>query len=145
MNFLIREAMHSDYTAIAGLLHNELGYTKLNYERLCERLDRITAMEYYTTAVAELDGAVVGFIGLRRGLAYNLDDEFIQVMVLAVSAKFQNQGVGRRLLQWSEEYARRMDIHVFVVNSGLSRLDAHRFYEQNGYRKASFTFKKSIG
>lgn len=144
MDVLIRLAETRDYPAIAGLLHKELGYPKLDKALLYQRMDRMAADEDFTTAVAEKDGTVVGFMGLNRRLSYNYDGEVIQIIALAVSESCQGQGIGGRLLRWAEDYARQLGIFDFIVSSGFQRLDAHRFYEGNGYRKTSYTFKKHV-
>lgn len=144
MDILIREVETRDYPAIAGLLHKELGYPKLDEGLLYQRMDRMAAEERFTTAVAEKNGTVVGFVSLERRLSYNYTGEVVQLIAFAVSEACQRQGIGGQLLRWVEDYARQFGIYDFTVSSGFHRPDAHGFYESHGYRKTSYSFKKHV-
>lgn len=97
----------------------------------------------YAAIVAENNNTVVGFLGLRRGIAYNFDGEYIQIIALAVSERMQGQGIGSHLLTWAEAYGRENGVVKFTLNSNMHRTDAHQFYERNGYQKSSFAFYKN--
>lgn len=140
----IREAFREDYPSIFQLIQRELGYETLDYQKLCTRLDSMCADNSYLTIVAEAEGFVVGFLGLRRGIAYNLEDEYIQITALAVSVNFQKRGIGKQLMAWAETYGRQNAIHKLTLNSSMHRSTAHTFYEEYGYKKSSYAFYKEI-
>lgn len=142
MQIIIREVREDDYLSIGNLIKNELGYNDLNFVRLFDRLQIMKSDDKYMTVIAEYESKVVGFIGFYRGIAYNFDGEFIQIIALAVSYEHQNKGIGSKLLKWVEDYAIKHGIRSFGVNSGLQRTDAHAFYEHNGYLKKSYGFIK---
>lgn len=142
MTIAIREAATADYPAIYDLIQNELGYQDLDQAKFFQRMERIAEDVNYVTIAAELDGSIVGFLGLRRGIAYNLDGEYIQIIALAVSKQKQGHGIGTRLLAWAEAYGRKNGAVKFTLNSNMRRTDAHQFYERNGYQKSSFAFYK---
>ena len=144
MTVTIREAATSDFPSIFELIQNELGYQDLDYERFCRRMAQMKADICYLTIVAETTDAVVGFLGFRRGIAYNFDGEYIQITALAVSKHMQNQGIGGHLLAWVEAYGRENNIHKLTLNSNIHRTAAHTFYEGNGYQKSSYAFYKTI-
>jgi len=144
MKLSIREAMSGDYKPIHGMIENELGYRLLNFEKLCARLDRMKKDDRHLTIVAEADGRTVGFIGIYRGLAYNYEGEYIQVLALAVTKEMQRKGIGALLTRWAEDYAVANDIHTIVLTSRLQREDAHAFYESKGYIKRSYGFYKEL-
>jgi len=102
------------------------------------------ASDNYLTIVAESDCNIIGFLGFFKGIAYNYEDEYIQIIALAVSKEHQNKGIGSKLLRWVEEYAINHSIRSIGVNSGLKRTDAHKFYEHNGYLIYSYGFAKDI-
>lgn len=144
MTVTIREADASDYSAIFELIRNELGYRDLDYTRFLQRMVRMEANADYVTIVAETGGSVVGFLGFRRGIAYNYNGTYIQITALAVSEHMQNQGIGKQLLAWTAAYCRANDIHKLTLNSNMRRTAAHAFYEGNGYQKTSYAFYKDI-
>jgi len=140
----IREARPEDYLPIFELIKNELGYPQVDYDKLCTRLENIRSDARHLTAIAEADGQVAGFIGIYVGIAYNYDREFIQISALAVRKELQNRGIGSRLLQWAEEYAAKNDYQILKLTSRLHRVEAHAFYDRNGYEKKSYGFSKEI-
>jgi len=144
MQIDIRLADSGDDAPICELIKNELGYQQLDADKLCARLRRMEADDRHATAVAVVDGQVAGFIGLYRGIAYNCDGEYIQILALAVSERYRRKGVGSRLLRWAETYAAERGINSFGVNSGVHRAGAHIFYERSGYVKKSYGFGKDI-
>ena len=144
MQLTIREAVSDDYSAIHSLIVNELGYPQTDYNKLCARLDLMNADPDLLTAVAVVEGKVAGFVGLCRGIAYNVDGEYMQVTALAVLKELQNKGIGSRLIKWAENFASNNGIHNIVLTSRFHRTEAHAFYESNGYVKKSFGFKKDL-
>lgn len=143
MQYIIRNINASDYPAVAALVQNELGYSDLHEERFFERLRYMEANEDHTTFVAVQADQVVGFIGLVKGVAYELDGSYLRIIALAVSRRCQSRGIGSALLKHTEAYAASCGISSFAVNSGLQRLSAHAFYEKNGFVKKSFGFSKT--
>ena len=136
--------MPDDYGAIHSLIANELGYEQTDFGKLCIRLGKMDADPALLTVVAVAEGKVVGFIGLCRGLAYNIDEEYMQVSALAVPTELQNKGIGTKLLKWAEDYAENNGVRNIVLTSRLHRTDAHAFYERNGYSIKSYGFKKDL-
>jgi len=144
MQLSIREAQVNDYVSISKLIKNELGYEDLNSDKLFNRLEQMKSNKNYLTVVAEHEREVVGFIGIFKGIAYNYDGEYIQIIALAVSMEHQSEGIGSKLLQWIEDYAIAQGIRSLGVNCGLHRTKSHAFYEHNGYVKKSYSFAKDI-
>jgi len=140
----IREARTTDYPAIGKLIRNELGYQQLDIEKLYARLDIMKSDKNHITIVGEEDGKVVGFTGILRCIAYNVDGECIQIIAMAVQKEHQNKGIGSKLLGWVAAYAAQNDIQRIALNSRLQRTDAHAFYEKNGYQKKSYGFYKDV-
>ena len=144
MEILVRTLERDDYKAICDLITIELGYDNLNIENTFKRLDAIQNHEDYQTFVAVHNTKVVGFIGLYKGIAFNIDGEDLQIIALAVNKEYQNKGVGAQLLVKAEQYAQDKNIVLLCLNSGLHREKAHTFYEHRGYAKKSYSFKKLL-
>jgi len=144
MQLTLREAVPDDYRAIHSLIANELGYNQTDFSKLCARLDLMNADNNLLTIVAVVEEKVVGFVGLCKGIAYNIDGEYMQVSALAVEKALQNKGIGSRLMKWAESYASNNGIENIVLTSRLHRTGAHAFYERNGYVIKSYGFKKDL-
>ena len=74
----------------------------------------------------------------RARFYYNLEN-------LVVDEKYRNQGYGKCLLQYAEEYVRSDDGRYINLTSAVKRKQAHEFYYKNGYpRNYTVGFKKNI-
>ena len=140
----VSEAGQEDYTSIHALIKKELGYPHVEYEKLRNRLDIMKSDARHSTIVAKLDGRVAGFIGMVKGVAYNIDGEILQITALAVLEEMQNKGIGAKLLESAEEFAISNNIQIITLTSRLHRAKSHSFYEGRGYEKKSFGFRKEL-
>lgn len=146
INTIIRTMEAFDYNAIYNLLSDELGYRDLNKEDSFTRFDKIRNHKSYETFVAVYENRVIGFIGIFKGLAFNVDGkgEYLQVIALAVNSEFQNRGIGSKLLNAVDKYAKSNNIDTISVNSGFHRKKTHTFYEKHGFIKKSYSFIKYL-
>jgi len=144
MRIDIREAKQGDYLAIGELIKNELAYEKVDLEKLYTRLSKMKIDDMHITVVADMGGEIAGFIGAHRGLAYNIETEYIQILAMAVKKDLQNRGIGSQLIKWVEDYAAANNAERIVLTSRLHRVEAHAFYEGNGFIKKSYGFMKEF-
>ena len=144
MNIEIREAHENDYGQICSLINNELGYPDVDFCDLTVRMRKMNQDKNYRTFVALLDDKIIGFIGTVQIIAFENKSDYMRITAFAVSNNYQNKGIGTSLLKHVENFAVSNGITSFYLNSGFKRLDAHAFYEHNGYEKKSFGFKKDI-
>ena len=135
----IRPAASSDAAGLAALV-TALGYPTVP-SQMAARIDSILADDDYATLIAEDEGAAIGFIGIRRGLAYEADEPYAQIMALAVAESHRRHGIGGALLRAAETSLEEAGIGLAVVTTGNQRSDAHRFYEANGY---TFTGRRYV-
>jgi GNAT superfamily N-acetyltransferase len=81
--------------------------------------------------------AVAGY-RLGENLAWG---RFLYVDDLVTDAQWRGQGCGGRLMAWLIEQAREAGCDEVHLDSGLERLEAHRFYEGHGLEQASLHFR----
>lgn len=139
---MIYKLQKQHYNAVYELTVDELGYDELDKDIFYKCLDQMDKHADYDTYVMELEQIVVGYIGICRELAYNYEHYVIQITALSIREACQHKGVGTALIHYVEELANIENVSVLLVNSGLHRLSAHSFYEQNGFIKKGFVFKK---
>jgi GNAT superfamily N-acetyltransferase len=72
----------------------------------------IRSLPRLTTFVARLEGAVVGFVALEQQFPESAENH-----VLAVHPEHHRQGVGRALLDHSEQWLRARGVHMFHVKT----------------------------
>jgi ribosomal protein S18 acetylase RimI-like enzyme len=138
----IRHATIADSEGIAQLV-TDLGY-QTSPGQMCTRLEAILHDEDYNTLVAWEDERIVGFIGTRLGPLYESDDQYGQIMALAVAMDHRRRGVGRTLMQSAESILVERGARVLVVTSGNHRADAHAFYEMHGYTFSGRRYTKPL-
>lgn len=140
---IYRKYESQDISAIRDLLENDLGYNcELN--KLNTRINEMLKRGNYQIFVACDGDKVVGYIGCVSYLAFELENEGMKVIALAVSKEYRRKGIGTKLLKTAEQWTKENNIEVVLLNSGLPREDAHAFYESQGYFKKSYGFIKRI-
>ena len=94
--------------------------------------------------VAELDNHVIGWIEIS--IQHRLQSApYALIGGLVVKEGFRNQKVGLKLCERAEAWGWETGVAFVRVTSRSTRLDAHRFYENNRYRltKVSHIFEKT--
>lgn len=61
-----------------------------------------------------------------------------------VRSDLRSQGIGAKLLETAEAFAREIGCYRMQLTSRNVREDAHRFYRANGYEQVSQGFKKLL-
>lgn len=129
----LRRARLRDAEPLAALC-SQLGYPS-SPEEARRRLQRLGQHPDHAVYVAEDEGGTaIGWIHifLRPLLEEDLAAE---IGGLVVDEAHRGLGIGHRLLERAERWARRHGCHTVVVRSNIIRLEAHRFYEKCGYRE----------
>ena len=142
MTLLIREATGDDFDSLHHLNSDSLGY---DYPKgkTRDRLDRILQDEKAKVLVAEMNGAIVGYIhAVEYGCTYA--DALVNLLAIAVDERFRRKGVARALLSAIENWAKESGATGIRLSSGMNRATAHKFYESCGYlcRKEQKNYKK---
>jgi predicted N-acetyltransferase YhbS len=138
----IRRATPADATTVARLVA-ELGYAT-SAGQMYARLEAVDRDDDYDTLVACDGEAVVGFIGLRRGLLYESDDRYAQIMAMVVAETHRQRGVGGQLIRAAEARLADRGVRILVVTTGNQRDRAHKFYETNGYTFTGRRYMKRL-
>lgn len=144
MNMEIREIEKRDYDAVLALWNNELNNAAINAEMLTAFYDHVSGDPAYKTFVAVIDGQTVGFVTTVQVAAVGMPVGYLKINGLAVQTAHQRAGVGTRLLEYTEQYARGKKLSAIILNSGMQRTAAHAFYQKNHYDRDSYCFDKSL-
>lgn len=91
-----------------------------------------------------VENEIVSLAGLSwRINFYNKRHIFIYDLVTDVSQR--SFGYGEKLLQYIHDWANENGAEYVALESGLQRIDAHRFYEDKlNYDKWCYSFRKSL-
>lgn len=97
----------------------------------------------YRLAYIEEGGRPVAVAGFRVGL--NLAwGRFLYVDDLVTDEAHRSQGYGAAMLRWLFAQAKALGCQQVHLDSGVQRKDAHRFYQREGMRLASYHFSVVI-
>ncbi|MBI3749879.1 MAG: GNAT family N-acetyltransferase [Chloroflexi bacterium] len=128
-----RPAGAADAPAIAALFTDE-GYPA-GPSDIKGRLARFGAPTS-RVVIAELDGAILGFIAVVALPRFEHDDWILRIMALVVDAGARERGVGRALMAEAERIGREVGATFVEVTAGHHRPEARHLYESLGYDSA---------
>ena len=138
----IRAARAADTPALAKLILN-LGYPS-TADELPPRLMLVEG-QGDTVLVAEDDaGQVVGFSALHLMRLFHQRKPLGYITAFVTDPAAQRTGVGRRLLEASEVWARGRGCYRLTVTSAEQRAGAHDFYAAGGYPLTGRRFGKDL-
>lgn len=139
LNF--REARIEDLEPIIALLYEDaLGQKRESLSSplqasYFEAFSKICSTPNSELFVAELDQKVIGVFQMTY--LYHLTFQGSQVALLEsvhIKKEQQGKGYGKQMIQWAIEKAKSRGCHRIQLMSDKSRMGAHRFYEQLGFR-----------
>ncbi|HEL1662176.1 TPA: GNAT family N-acetyltransferase [Streptococcus suis] len=130
---MIRSIEYADLSAIREINAQALGYD-VPLEQTEIQFERCSETNGHTILVFEDDetGQVSGYIHAQVYESL-YSDTGLNILGLAVLPSNQGQGIGASLLKAVEQIAQKEGYHFIRLNSAESRLQAHLFYEKNGY------------
>ena len=140
----VRRATVRDAERMAPLA-GQLGYPSTPAQ-IAARLEDVLALPEHTVWVAESgDGALAGFADIFMMRTVESDVR-VEIAGLVVDQAYRGKGVGRRLMEQAEQWAREKGCPAVTLRSNVIREDAHRFYETLGYQviKTQKSFRKML-
>ncbi|MEP6897861.1 MAG: GNAT family N-acetyltransferase [Rhodanobacter sp.] len=143
MDGQLRAARLGDAAEIARLA-DELGYPVASSE-MAERLLRILPLPVHHVCVVDGGRTLLGWIAVEQRMTLESGERF-EIVGLVVSASARQGGVGRRLVEEAERWARAAGAGMISVRSNITRDASHPFYERLGYvrRKTQHAYNKLL-
>ncbi len=116
----------------------------LNYDKFQEiyKLKLTDENSYYVVAIENKQ--IVGILTAELQMKLHRVKKQIFIEDLIVDENFRNRGIGKELLQNAINYADDKACDVVELTSYIDNEKAHKFYENNGFIKHSYKFKKYI-
>jgi len=140
----IRAPQPKDYARMAELAA-QLGYAS-EAGQIAKRVSCMESSRDHAAFVAELPGGeIAGWIGTFVYRCLEADAR-AEISGLVVDGTLRSQGIGRRLLDRAERWARENGCAAIGLRSNVIRDRAHAFYERLGYRhiKTQKSFRKDL-
>lgn len=147
-NVIIRESMGKDIPVVLGLLY-ELGRPKPQKDSEIEQFRKL--VKQYTEdidkkiLIAELDGIeIIGMVSIVFLPRLNRTSRELYIPELIVREKFQNQGIGKKLINSCVSIAKEKKCHRIRLESGNQRKESHKFYKKLGFEQSGLSFTKNL-
>ena len=139
---MIREAEIEDAKSIQQINLSALGY-KFDIESTTSQLISVLNSRSGKIFVAVVESDVVGYIHANDYIC-TYASSVKDIIGLAVLSEYQKLGIGRKLLEKLEEWAKADGSDGVRLVSGIDRQDSHEFYLRCGYesRKDQKNFLK---
>lgn len=131
MKILIRECIKDDAQSIYLLNKYEMGYDYPVDKQIKKIIDVIDS-EKDKIYVAVKDDKIVGYIHVNDYDVIYMD-HLKNIMGIAVDSHYRKLGIGKKLLQQAEKWAKDTGASGVRLVSGESRTGAHEFYRHCGY------------
>jgi len=140
---LFRPARPEDAAELVGLVE-ELGYPS-SPTHVAERLRRVLEREDQVVLVAADGARILGFVHALEFLTL-ASDPCALISALVVDRVARRRGVGRRLVDGAEAWARERGLSSMRLRSRVTRVEAHAFYRRLGYEpvKQQLQFRKAL-
>lgn len=101
-------------------------------------------IENYKLFATKEDEEIRGLIGIQPMLTLYYG-RYIWICDLIVKEEYRYHGYGEMLMKYVENYANSNNYEKIALSSGITRIDAHKFYENKiNMTKVSYVFKKDI-
>ena len=98
--------------------------------------------EHYRYLLATIGNTPIGYISCHGQILLHHNGLVYEIQEMYVMPEYRNKGVGKLLLDALIAVISKDDYVLLEVCSSFKRVDAHRFYEANGFEKATYKFKK---
>jgi GNAT superfamily N-acetyltransferase len=138
----IRRATEADLPTVLDI---QAELTPSTLERAVPTFRTISTYPDYGVYVAVDDGAIAGTFALL--IVDNLGHHCAPFAVLenvVVRTPSRRRGIGRHMLTFAADHARSRACYKLILGSNLKLTDAHRFYEQLGYRRQGHVFQLDL-
>lgn len=132
---MIREIDISDAKEIQKICKTALGYD-VDISTVRNQINKLSCdNKNHILAVYEDENTkkVIGFIHAQVYESV-YSDTGLNILGLAVDPDFRGNGVGKKLIGYIEKYAMDNGISFIRLNSADHRVEAHKFYENIGYK-----------
>lgn len=140
MDITIRLANAADFAAVYDFVNRLEGEVMDQSSQQLLYLKNVMHPEViYLLAAA--DGRSVGFLSCHIQDLLHHGGKIGEIQEMYVDADFRGLGVGQQLVKKIKQIAKSRGVLQLEVTSRLSRTDAHRFYEREGF---DFSHKKFL-
>ena len=97
-----------------------------------------------TILVAKQDSKIVGLVSIILLRRLNRAKLEMYIPELIVIKELRNLGIGKKLIQYCIDLAKKKDCYRIRLESGNQRKNSHKFYKSIGFEQSALSFTKHI-
>jgi GNAT superfamily N-acetyltransferase len=139
----IRRADNQDAQAVAGLMRF-LGFDPSAGE-IERRFELVSDHGLDSAYLAETIGKPIGLLAVHIAPLLFYPRPLARITTLVVAVDERRRGVGRRLVAFARQLADEAGCDKLELTTGLSRVEAHAFYEAVGFRHSALHMSLTVG
>ncbi|MBJ8053348.1 GNAT family N-acetyltransferase [Bacillus cereus] len=117
--------------------------TKLSREEASTLFQKMKEENYKLFSLYNETEEVVSLAGVAICTNF-YNKKHVYVYDLVTAEAYRSKGYGNALLSHIENWGMENGCESIALTSAFPRLDAHRFYEREGYDKVSYSFHKKL-
>ena len=145
MEPLIRESTLDDISSILNLLYDLDRPRPLDDDEVKIFKNKIS--DYFLDSqknivVAEQDKEIVGVVSIIYLQRLNRVKTEMYIPELIVTEKLRYSGIGKKLIQYCIELAKKKNCYRIRLESGNQRTESHKFYKSVGFEQSAQFFSK---
>jgi len=147
VELLIRVSTHDDISSILNLLYDLDRPRPLDDDEVKIFKNKIS--DYFLDSqknivVAQQDKKIVGVVSIIYLQRLNRVKTEMYIPELIVTKKLRYLGIGKKLMQYCMELAKKKNCYRIRLESGNSRKESHKFYKSIGFEQSAQFFSKHI-
>lgn len=137
VRFAVKKDIDVIYGFICGLENNALNKKKFekNFYKNIKEKDFLVYVE---------NEAVLGFCSLKIITPLHHENNVAEIEELFISENSRGKGIGKILLNKAEDIAKAKNCEIIELSSNQRRIDAHKFYQREGFLKTHYKLTKSL-
>jgi (aminoalkyl)phosphonate N-acetyltransferase len=143
MDFKIRRAILNDekevYDIICALEEEKLD--KNSFGSIFRKNINSTKNLYF---IIEHSKAILGFINIHIKYVLHHAGKVAEIEEFFIKEEFRSSGIGAQVIKYIIEMLKNENICSLELVSNMKREKAHKFYENNGFKKSHFGFRFNL-
>ena len=147
MELFLRESTHDDIPEILNLLYDLDRPRPLDDDD--DKIFKNKISDYFLDSqmniiVAQKDKRIVGVASIIYLQRLNRVKTEMYIPELIVTEKLRCLGIGKKLVQYCMELAKKKNCYRIRLESGNTRKESHKFYKSMGFEQSAQFFSKYV-
>ena len=141
---IIRRAVPDDFADIFELIKDLWSYNKYDFDKTFDIYKEIISKTNSFAYVVIDNSEIVGFCHGDFFPTLWMCGKTCYLSGIITDNRHRNKGIGKFMLNHVRTVAKESNCKAIILDSGLPRTGAHKFYEKFGFEKSCYGFEMAI-